>query len=24
MAEISGLARPDGRMVEPAVAPDWD
>jgi 2,5-diketo-D-gluconate reductase B len=24
MAEVSGLARPDGRMVEPAVAPDWD
>jgi len=24
MAEIAGLARPDGRMVEPAVAPDWD
>jgi 2,5-diketo-D-gluconate reductase B len=24
MAEISGLARPDGRMVRPAVAPDWD
>jgi diketogulonate reductase-like aldo/keto reductase len=24
MAEISSLARPDGRMVEPAVAPDWD
>jgi 2,5-diketo-D-gluconate reductase B len=24
MAEISNLARPDGRMVEPAVAPDWD
>ena len=24
MAEISGLARPQGRMVQPAVAPDWD
>jgi diketogulonate reductase-like aldo/keto reductase len=24
MAEISSLARPDGRMVQPAVAPDWD
>jgi 2,5-diketo-D-gluconate reductase B len=24
MAAISGLARPSGRMVEPAVAPDWD
>jgi 2,5-diketo-D-gluconate reductase B len=24
MAEISGLARPDGRMVRPAVPPDWD
>lgn len=24
MAEISALARPDGRMVRPAVAPDWD
>ena len=24
MAEISSLARPDGRMVQPAVGPDWD
>jgi 2,5-diketo-D-gluconate reductase B len=24
MAEISGLARPDGRMVRPTVPPDWD
>ncbi|MGH6920296.1 MAG: aldo/keto reductase, partial [Geminicoccaceae bacterium] len=24
MAGIAGLARPDGRMVRPAVAPDWD
>jgi 2,5-diketo-D-gluconate reductase B len=24
MAAIFGLARPGGRMVEPAVAPDWD
>jgi 2,5-diketo-D-gluconate reductase B len=24
MADIGGLARPDGRMVQPAVAPDWD
>jgi diketogulonate reductase-like aldo/keto reductase len=24
MAEISGLARPDGRMVQPTAAPDWD
>ena len=24
MARISGLARPDGRMVKPADAPDWD
>ena len=24
MADITGLARPDGRMVQPAVAPDWD
>jgi 2,5-diketo-D-gluconate reductase B len=24
MAEIFRLARPDGRMVRPAVAPDWD
>jgi 2,5-diketo-D-gluconate reductase B len=24
MAEISGLSRPDGRMVRPAVPPDWD
>jgi diketogulonate reductase-like aldo/keto reductase len=24
MAEISALARPDGRMIEPAGGPDWD
>jgi diketogulonate reductase-like aldo/keto reductase len=24
MARISGLARPDGRLISPDFAPDWD